>query len=111
MRKRSAAEERLAILIDRAGIPKPERELVFARPRRWRFDFAWPDLLLAVEVEGISPGFGSRHQRIGGFLKDCEKYEAAVLGGWMVYRVPTTWIEREPNRVIRNIKSLVEMAS
>jgi very-short-patch-repair endonuclease len=52
----------------------------------WRFDFAWPDLLFAVEVEGITHGEGGRHQRAYGFELDLEKYQAAMLQGWTVYR-------------------------
>ena len=33
-------------------LPEPEREYIFAPPRRWRFDFRWPGHMLAVEVEG-----------------------------------------------------------
>lgn len=51
----------------------------------WRFDFAWPDIRLAVEVEGITPS-GGRHQRIQGFKGDIDKYHAAMNLGWNVYR-------------------------
>ena len=72
-------------------IPEPTPEYVFAPPRKWRFDFAWPEHKFAVEVEGLIYGPG-RHQSIEGFAKDGEKYEAAMLLGWTVYRVPGPWI-------------------
>ena len=59
----------------------PEREYVFHPTRKWRFDFAWPDIKLAVEVEGRG-----RHQSFGGFEADCEKYNAAAILGWRVLR-------------------------
>jgi very-short-patch-repair endonuclease len=65
----------------------PEREFKFHPERRWRFDFAFPDRNLAVEVEGIG-----RHQTIGGFKKDAEKYNAAALLGWMVLRYTTDMV-------------------
>lgn len=34
------------------NIKKWEREYTFAKPRRWRFDFAWIDDMVAAEVEG-----------------------------------------------------------
>ena len=37
---------------------KPERELVFQSSRKWRFDFAFPEKMLAVEIEGLG---GGRH--------------------------------------------------
>lgn len=63
-----------------------EREVRFHPVRRWRFDFAFPDRRLAVEVEGGIYGHG-RHQRVGGFTADCEKYNEAALLGWVVLRV------------------------
>jgi hypothetical protein len=69
-----------------AGLPAPEREHLFARPRLWRFDFAWPALLLAVEVEGGVWTRG-RHTRGQGFIDDMEKYNRAAVLGWSVLRV------------------------
>lgn len=63
-----------------------EREFMFHDTRRWRFDFAWPAELLAVEVEGVSGGAGGRHQRMAGYQKDLEKYNSAALAGWRVLR-------------------------
>lgn len=60
--------------------------------RDWRFDFAWPDRMFAVEVEGISPQ-GGRHQSVGGFRQDIEKYHAALDLGWIVYRTTGTLIK------------------
>ena len=82
----SAGEELLHLMLDVFDVQKPVREYRFDTKRRWRFDFAWPDAKFAVEVEGITYD-GGRHQRLGGFEKDCEKYEAAMLQGWTVYRV------------------------
>ncbi len=82
----SAGEELMALMIDAFNVQEPVREYRFHAKRRWRFDFAWPDAKFAVEVEGLTRE-GGRHQRFGGFEKDCEKYEAAMLDGWTVYRV------------------------
>ena len=65
--------------------PAWERELRFHRPRRFRFDFAFIELMFAVEIEGITYGIG-RHQRKDGFEKDLEKYQIAMIDGWTVYR-------------------------
>ena len=61
------------------------REYVFHPTRKWRFDFYFPDINLAVEIEGGMRGFG-RHQRPGGFTADCSKYNAAALMGITVLR-------------------------
>jgi hypothetical protein len=81
----SAAEDALIWQLSAAAYPPPVVELVFAPPRRWRFDLAWPEQMIAVEVEGGSY-VGGRHSTGPGFWRDCEKYNAAVVLGWRVLR-------------------------
>ena len=91
----SPAEESFALMVaslDLAG--GMVREHRFHATRQWRFDFAWPARMVAVEIEGITGGAGGRHQRAAGFVADAEKYEAALALGWTVYRVPSAWIYR-----------------
>jgi hypothetical protein len=72
------------------GLPEPTPEFRFHETRKWRFDFAWPDLMVAVEVEG-GVWVGGRHTRGKGFLADMEKYNNAAAAGWCVLRcTPTT---------------------
>ena len=85
-------EETLAQQLHFVRAPVPIREFKFNDLRRWRFDFSWPDLLLAVEVEGAT-WTGGRHTRGGGFANDCEKYNAAAIDGWCVLRFPTDQIK------------------
>jgi very-short-patch-repair endonuclease len=75
-----------------AGLPEPAREVRFHPVRRWRFDFAYPDLKLAIEVEGGTYARG-RHTRGSGFAKDCRKYNSAALLGWTVLRFPVDHID------------------
>jgi hypothetical protein len=60
-------------------------EYRFDIDRKWRFDFAWPDLFIAAEVEGGTWQI-SRHTTPKGFEKDCEKYNTAAKLGWRVFR-------------------------
>ena len=88
----SNAEESLATILRWAGLLAPIREHCFAPPRRWRFDFAWPERLLAVEVEGGS-FIAGRHSRGAGFEADAEKYNEAALIGWRVLRVTPRMVD------------------
>lgn len=84
----SELEAELALHIRVSDVlPTPVREHRFHPKRRWRFDFAWPDVMLACEVEGLTRNSNTgRHQTIAGAKADMEKYEAAMLLGWTVYR-------------------------
>lgn len=85
--KASDLEAMLALQIKALRLPAPEVEYRFDPERRSRFDFAWPALKLAVEVEG-GTWSGGRHTRGSGFEADCEKYNRAALAGWTVLRFP-----------------------
>lgn len=69
-----------------SGLEQPIPEFRFAPPRKWRFDWCWPDSKIALEVEGGIWTRG-RHTRGAGFLKDLEKYSEAAILGWTVIRV------------------------
>ncbi len=94
----SELEEELAFQLKVSKVKRAKREYTFARPRRWRFDFAWPDEMVAVECEGGIYSRG-RHVRPQGFLKDLEKYNAACLPdksgkSWCVLRFCAEHIHR-----------------
>ena len=84
--KESDLEKALARRLDKVGLGGYEREYVFHDTRRWRLDFAWPELKLAIEVEG-GVHTGGRHVSAVGFEADCAKYNAAAICGWTVLRV------------------------
>ena len=88
----SDGERAMTTLIEWAKLPKPEPEFVFAPPRKWRFDFAWPDRMVALEVEG-GTWISGAHTRGRHFESDAEKYNEAALAGWKVLRVTTDMIE------------------
>jgi hypothetical protein len=67
-------------------LPVPEREFRFMPPRRFRFDFAWSEQKVALEVEG-GEWIGGRHTRGAGYTNDCIKYSEAAIRGWKVIRV------------------------
>lgn len=67
------------------GLPMPVPEYRFDESRRWRFDYAWPEHKIALEIEGGVFTRG-RHTRPSGFLKDMEKYNRAAQLGYRVFR-------------------------
>lgn len=89
-----------------AGLPEPEMEYLFAAPigRRWRFDYAWPALRIALEIEGAVFGraikgedgkvyrVGGRHSTGAGLQNDAFKYNRAAILGWLVVRATTTMV-------------------
>lgn len=88
---RAGANGRLLWQIAVHGLPEPVAEYRFHPERRWRFDFAWPDRRIALEVEGLTHN-GGRHQRIKGYTQDLQKYNDAALRGWMLIRVTPAMI-------------------
>lgn len=81
----SDLEERFAYQLKVAGISGWIREAMLCKPRKWRWDFAWPSRGLAVEIDGGGWVYG-RHNRPQGQKKDNEKHNAAVEQGWRVLR-------------------------
>lgn len=69
--------------------PVPGADLVrehrFHPTRKWRFDFAFPSVKLAIEIDGRG-----KHQTISGVRADCEKANEAIRLGWRVMRFPAT---------------------
>ncbi len=81
--KAVAGIDPLALLCRAHGLPQPIREHRFDAVRRWRFDYSWPDRLVAVEQNG-GVWTSGRHTRGAGYLKDCEKLNQAQVLGWIV---------------------------
>lgn len=92
MSRKGDAVQLLEVDIHALGLPVPAREYRFCTTRRWRFDFAWPEQKVAVEVDGGTWGASSRHTSGAGYERDCIKLNAAVLDGWAVLRFTTTMI-------------------
>jgi len=61
-------------------------EYRFHPERKWRFDWAWPSIHVAIEYEGGTWSRGA-HVRGAHFSSDCEKYNAAQIRGWKVFRL------------------------
>ncbi len=58
------------------------------KSRKWRFDFAWPDKKIAVEVVGGLYVQGG-HNRAERIRRDVEKLNTVVSEGWRVLHFPS----------------------
>lgn len=83
----SDIEDILASQLSAWGLPAPVREYRFAPPRRFRADFAYPQIKLLIEVEGgVWLGGEGRHTNGKGYENDCRKYNLATSLGYRVLR-------------------------
>lgn len=81
----SHLEALLSSQLAAAGLPESVPNYRFAPPRLWRFDRAWPDARVALEVMGgVWTPRGGGHTRGPGYEDDCVKLAAASLRGWLL---------------------------
>lgn len=97
MSKRSEGETHFNWLTQSESwnLPIPEREYRFRgippANRRWRFDFAWPDYNIAVEIQGGQYTRGG-HARIGKAWLEHDKMNSAQVMGWIVLQVTPEYV-------------------
>lgn len=87
------------------GLPEPvlEYKLHKADTTRWPFlfDFAWPKVRIALEMEGGIYTRGA-HGSVTGILRDIRKYNRAASQGWLVLRCqPSNMFKRETLALIQ----------
>lgn len=75
----------MELQIKGSELPVPVREFRFHPSRKWRFDFAFVDQMIALEIDGAT-WTGGRHTRGSGYEEDCEKLNEAAALGWRVFR-------------------------
>lgn len=81
--KHSPLQAALEFQMKAAKLPEPVPEYKIVPNRKFRWDYAWPDLKLAVEVNG-GIWVQSGHSSGTGIARDAEKLNLAVLEGWRV---------------------------
>lgn len=74
--------------------PELEHEYRFAPPRRWRADRVHVPTRTLIELDGGAHSRG-RHTRGSGFIRDCEKLNAAAARGYHVFRLATGMVNVE----------------
>ena len=70
------------------GGPELVQEYAFHPERQWRADYCHEATKTLIELEG-GTWSGGRHTRGQGYRKDCEKYNAALVLRYSVFRLAT----------------------
>ena len=104
-KERTRLEDALWHKLVAKRLPLPQREYRFHPTRKWRFDFAWPDLMLAVEVDGGEYVQG-RHSRARGMRDDNTKINEAQRIGWVVLRFVGSQVKS--GEALATIESFIE---
>ena len=82
--------------------PKYEAEYRFHETRRWRFDFSWPEIKVAVEIDSAA------HKLYwNSYTRDVEKMNEALFLGWQVFRFTGQMIKKDDVEFLENLKEYV----
>lgn len=90
--KKNDLEAMFLMQLRALGLPEPQREYKFHKTRKWRFDFAYPEKMIAIEIDGGTYSRKSRHTSPIGYRKDCEKINTATALNWRVFRFDTNMV-------------------
>jgi hypothetical protein len=88
------------------GLPAPVTEYKFAESigREWRFDYAWPECKLALEVDGGS-WIGGRHNSPKGSAGDRSKFNYAAALGWRhLHFTPDELLTLSTVQIVKNAR-------
>lgn len=100
--KGSPLERAMLAQIVAAGIPQPEREYLPFEDRKFRIDFAWPGVKVALECDGHVHRIKAR------FHADIERHNLLLLAGWRVLRAGR--IEIQDGRAMGWLKQALGIA-
>ena len=88
----SELENAFAMQLDAVGLDGYVREYQAIPGRRYRWDFAWPDKRVLVEINGGTYAHMG-HSTGPGIARDYEKSNLAVLAGWKVFAFDRRMVE------------------
>lgn len=92
------------IVAQAQGLPEPVQQYQFDEVRKYRFDFAFVDRLLAIELHG-GQWINGGHNRGSGQQKDVEKKRLAISQGWYVLEYTTEDL-KNPVQVIEQVVNI-----
>lgn len=90
-------------VFDHPSLPRARRQfLVVVGGSRYFLDLAWPELKLAVELDGAAH-HGSRTQR----ERDVRRDAALATAGWQVIRVTYARVTNDPDDVRQDLATII----
>jgi hypothetical protein len=90
--KKTHLEDQFSFLLTHLGAPAFVRQYHFHPLRKWSFDFAWPELRVAVEIQG-GTFIRGRHVTAQGYWGDRIKVNAALRLDWKVFELVAADVE------------------
>ena len=86
-------------------LPAPVAEYPVGPGRKFRWDFAFVEARVAVEIEGGI--YGGAHGRPAGIHRDIEKNNFGVLNGWKLLRFSGKDLDTDPAGVVAQVRALL----
>jgi very-short-patch-repair endonuclease len=104
----SALETRLSYLLRRHRLPQPQRQVEVRDERGFigRLDFAYPELMIAIEVQSYR-----WHSSRAAWGKDMERLNRLQALGWIVIQVTFEDLERRSAEVAQRIRAAIDLRS
>lgn len=104
--KPSVLEAKTRRLIAKAGLPQPVCELVVGCHGEYRLDFCWPELMLAIEVEGWM-----YHSSFAAFYGNKSRRNALVVEGYTILEYTWKHVTSTPSAFIREVQEAYQAQS
>jgi hypothetical protein len=101
----SVLESQMARLVRLIDVPPPVPEYEVAGGR-YRFDFAWPEIRVAVEVDGWDA-----HTSFDDWRRNLEKGNWASEHGWVVVHFSWDMVRHAPDKVAARLSSIIHRRS
>ncbi len=83
-------------------MPVPQHEVVTLSGRRYRLDFAWPDLAKAIEVDGLDA-----HASADSLDRDLIRQNDLLEAGFQLRRFSARTVRRDLDGVIAAISGFI----
>lgn len=104
----SPMESEARLLMLDAGLPPPvlQYEVMDRRGRTWRLDFAWPDLRVGAEYDGVD-----WHSGPEAFRRDRERSSALQELGWSIVPMIASDVRHRPAELVRRLDTQLRRAA